>query len=864
MVGLDVPFTGRKAAIERIVAEMADGPAVAVVVGVDGVGKSRLLDEVGSALRALGVEVEVVFGVRADLRAPLAPFARLLETSEPLDDSQALRMLLRSMRADGTHRALFVDDAHLLDPASVALVQQLAVHHDLALVLATRSARALPDGLAETVVARGAVWETLERFDRSECEQLVEACLGGNVHPDLHADVWACSAGSPLLIVELLRATIEGGSVQVDESGSWAASQPLCVPEQLVDVLGRRFERLGQGRDLVGVLGMVESLSETAAAELVGADAVACCVDGGIVVREVHPCCVRVRLAHPLYHQAVQALLDDTERRRLTDWLVDHPPPNAPGCPDDTVNHAELLLAGGRGDAEWFRRAAEICLNRLESERALRFADAAIARGGGHLDRLVRAVALSRAGRREEALAIADDLDQVEDPLLRAVASFHVAYALVCDVGDPSAAIGRVVAAAANLPEDLAVQLRHRLVNLRFHAGDPLGAISEVEELVEKRAPLSDDVVIGVINASTVLGRPEVTAHYVTAQWQRVASCSSVGEMSFDMASMAAMNLLLNWQAAHWQLGQIAQLDLPAAGLGGLGSQWSLLRGSWLLEEALPATLAWSRGRLDEAKRRLDGALAGAPVIPLPVTGILRSVSASVTAALGDTEGARRILATVDPATASGWVDWWRTRAEAEILASEGRVSEAVEASLALAENYVGQEFLVTTSLHDVVRFGHSGRAMEPLAAQATRGGATWWDRVCAAHAEAQASGDAAALLEVADRFAAGGRLVEAVEAAARSMAVAARTSGTGMAARGRVELWTALTGRLRTPALVTTPKHLTERELVVARMAGQGRTNKEIAMALGTSARTVGNQLQSVYEKLGVRSRSQLTPLAG
>lgn len=861
---MDVPFIGRKAPFERIVAEIADGPSVVVVTGSDGVGKSRLVEEVGAALRALGVEVEVVFGVRAGLRAPLAPFAHLLETSEPLDDAQALRMLLRALRADGTHRALLVDDAHLLDPGSVALVQQLALRHDLALVLTTCSARALPDDLAEAVLARGAVWESLDRLDRSECEQLVEACLRGDVHPDLAADVWAYSAGSPLLIVELLRATIEGGGIEVNESGSWVASKPLCAPEHLVDVLGRRLERLGRGRDLVGALGIVDSLSEAAATELVGADAVARCVDGGIVAREVEPRCVRLHLAHLLYRQAVQARLDDTERHRLIDWLVAHPPPIAPGCPGDVVNHAELLLAGGKGDAEWFRRAAEICLNRLDPERALRFADAAISHGGGHMDRLVRAVALSRVGRREEALAVADDLDQVADPLLRAIASFHIAYALVCDVGDPAAAVERVAAAVATLPDEIAGELRSRLVNLRFHAGDPLGAIAEVHELVERRAPLPDDVVIGVVNASTVLGRPEVTAHYVTTQWHRVASCPSVGEMSFDTASMAAMNLLLNWQAAHWQLGQLTSRELPGAGLGGLSDQWSVLRGSWLLEQALPATLAWSGGRLEEAQGRLEAALAGAPIIPQSITGLLRAALAATLAARGDSQGARQVIATIDRSMTGGGVGWWKVRAEVETLASEGRVTEAVGESLELARQYAGQEFLVTTNLHDVVRFGQAERVVERLQAQATRSGSTWWDRVCAAHAEAQAAGDAAALLEVADRFAAGGRLVEALEAAAWSVPVARRGSNDRIAAQGRIGQWSVETGRLCTPALVAAPKYLTERELVVAKMAAQGRTNGEIALALGTSARTVGNQLQSVYEKLGVNSRAQLAPLLG
>jgi len=63
---------------------------------------------------------------------------------------------------------------------------------------------------------------------------------------------------------------------------------------------------------------------------------------------------------------------------------------------------------------------------------------------------------------------------------------------------------------------------------------------------------------------------------------------------------------------------------------------------------------------------------------------------------------------------------------------------------------------------------------------------------------------------------------------------------------------------------MLDSPRHLTEREHVVARFAAAGHSNKEIAQQLGTSARTVGNQLQSAYQKLGVSSRHELAPLVG
>ena len=67
------------------------------------------------------------------------------------------------------------------------------------------------------------------------------------------------------------------------------------------------------------------------------------------------------------------------------------------------------------------------------------------------------------------------------------------------------------------------------------------------------------------------------------------------------------------------------------------------------------------------------------------------------------------------------------------------------------------------------------------------------------------------------------------------------------------------LVQRTRRPAAVT----LTEREREVLQLVAQGRSNKEIAAALGIAATTVKTHLLKVFEKLGVQDRTRAVTLA-
>ncbi|HEY3676832.1 MAG TPA: LuxR C-terminal-related transcriptional regulator [Candidatus Tumulicola sp.] len=53
----------------------------------------------------------------------------------------------------------------------------------------------------------------------------------------------------------------------------------------------------------------------------------------------------------------------------------------------------------------------------------------------------------------------------------------------------------------------------------------------------------------------------------------------------------------------------------------------------------------------------------------------------------------------------------------------------------------------------------------------------------------------------------------------------------------------------------------LTPREAQVARLVSQGRSNRQIASALGVGVRTTDHHIEAIFSKLGIRARWQLTP---
>jgi DNA-binding CsgD family transcriptional regulator len=132
-----------------------------------------------------------------------------------------------------------------------------------------------------------------------------------------------------------------------------------------------------------------------------------------------------------------------------------------------------------------------------------------------------------------------------------------------------------------------------------------------------------------------------------------------------------------------------------------------------------------------------------------------------------------------------------------------------------------------------------------------------------ACHARALTGRDAEALEDVASSFARMGAELLAAEAAADA-AVCWQRNGDPRRARSAERLAGILASRChgaRTPALtaVRARAALTPAERDAAVLAAERRSNRYIAQALSLSVRTVENQLQRVYAKLGVSHRADL-----
>jgi DNA-binding CsgD family transcriptional regulator len=213
-----------------------------------------------------------------------------------------------------------------------------------------------------------------------------------------------------------------------------------------------------------------------------------------------------------------------------------------------------------------------------------------------------------------------------------------------------------------------------------------------------------------------------------------------------------------------------------------------------------------------------------------------------------------------------------------------GRYGEALAAAQQASEN--GQELwypLVLPELIEAaVRSRQAARAAEALdlLAETTRASGTDWGLGTEARSRALLSRNQAAedlYREAIDRLGRTGLRVELARAHllygewlrrqrrrgdARDQLRAAceifvSAGAEAFAERARIEL--RATGERAPKRTAETRDVLTTREAHVARLAGQGASNAEIAAQLFISSATVAYHLRKVFAKLGISSRSQL-----
>ncbi|MFC8427106.1 LuxR C-terminal-related transcriptional regulator [Streptomyces sp. NPDC057253] len=294
------PFTGRQDELELIRGSVAGGRHGIVVTGPAGRGKTRLVTE---AVR--GTDCARAAGTPETQGLPFAAFAHLLPETVSLH---------RAVQLLSGVRLLLVDDAHLLDDASAALVHQLAVHgRTRLLVVATDGTRA-PGAISRLWTGELLPRLALEPLPREETAQLLAAGAGGLEALTVNR-LHRLSQGDLRLLRELVGAVREQGLLKrVGDTAEWEWRGPVPVTATVRERTADLLERTGPGeREALDRLAFGEPLPadadtlDLAALEALEAD--------GLVHVDDHGA---ARLVHSLHGAVLRSVAGRLRARRLT------------------------------------------------------------------------------------------------------------------------------------------------------------------------------------------------------------------------------------------------------------------------------------------------------------------------------------------------------------------------------------------------------------------------------------------------------------------------------------------------------------------------------------------------------------------
>jgi DNA-binding CsgD family transcriptional regulator len=838
-----------------------------VVAGVAGVGKTRLAQEVLTVAVAAGRPTVQARATVSAQSIPLGALAHLLPAE--LDRAATTLDLLRRAgaafgeRSAGRPLVLWVDDAHLLDPASATLVLQLVAGGRAFLLVTVRTGEPAPDAVTALWKDEGCEFLELQPLSRAQTSELVELALGGSVEGRSERVLWEMSRGMPLVLRELVLDGIERG-VLVEEGGLWRWRGEVAVGRRLTALLAARIGTLSeQERDAAEMVAVGEPVSLSWLED--GA-----VVDGllrrGVLEVGGEGGRMEVRFAHPLYGEVVRAEMTAPRAAAVSRRLAHCLEASGLRRPGDVLRLASWRLEGGEDvDAQLLLHAAMSAELASMPALAERFALAAQEADGGFTARFAVARAVAAQGRDAEAERLFCGLQvDATSEQERAMVAERRARLLGASLGrgGEAAAVVKVARAAISDPS---WQARLVLTEgwISYRRGRPLEAAEVVVSVLNDPAVDESLRLSAALFGAQVLaqaGRSEEAVALIE-RWLPVAD-RLAAEVPRVRAEAAFSHLV-----ALFFAGRLADAGLVATAVyqeSLEGGDLEMLGAASLLSGAV----ALHRGQVTPARKWFRESVA--VLREVDTRGMLPWALAMVSQAAGQAGDAAEAASVADEAAGAAgrspgaWIfsaSLEHARAWASVAAgalAEGRASVLRAADIREAH---GQLVAAFTDLHDLARIGGADVAAPRLQLLSERVQGTWV-RVCADHAAALANMDAAALREAASGFERLGHSLSAAEAlfeaAAGFSADGRASSARACAARARALLEHC--PGARTPPLTTDNLHtLTKREREIATLAAHGLSNKAIAGRLTVSVRTVENQLQHAYRKLGITSRAEL-----
>ena len=826
---------------------------------------------------------------------------------------RAVRALLEQL-ARQRPLVLLLDDLHWADPASVELLGALLRRPPAAGVLTAIALRPhqTPARLAAALASaqRAAVLSRVE-LDALTPDETREL-LGARVDAAGAAALYQESEGNPFYLEQLARTperTVAGGDVSLAGLGV-----PAAVAASLSEELGLLSSGARSVLEAAAVAGDPFELDLAAAAAAMDEATV---IDGADELLErdllrTTDVPRRFRFRHPIVRRAVYEATAAGWRLGAHERCADALLARGAGAAA-RAHHVERSARQGDLGAVAVLRAA--------GEEAARLAPESAARWFGTALRLLPQTAPAQYRvelllARARALAAAGFFEESHTSLLEAVAivpdeprALRTTVATACAGverfrGRYEQAHTRLVTALRVLPESGSVESVELLIELtlnEFYRSRYAAMHDWAERAVADAKLLSGDACL----TAAALTMPAL-AHALTGNTDRARSDRDDAAALVD--ELSDEELALRPDTAGWLAIVEVYLDLYAEADAHAARALELTRASGRgdplhrLYPVLPRVW-YVRGKLAEAAELLDGAIEGARLLGPPPALAGNLFNRSIVAlAAGDLDLA---LATAEEGVEltrqldDGFVSAWAAGRLAAVLLETAQPDRAVKLLLSRAG---GEELtlipgswnayfleLLTRCWLALDRLGEAGRvaSLAEAAAAAVRLplASAWADRAVAGLALARGNAALAAERALASADAArdvGAPIEDALAGTLAGRALAAA----GQPDRAVVELQRAAAtfdacGALRYrdnaerelgklgcrphrrsragTADGTGIESLTERELQLARLVVDRKTNPEIAAELFLSQKTVETHLRNIFRKIGVSSRVEL-----
>jgi DNA-binding CsgD family transcriptional regulator len=888
-----------RAALSRLLdAARAGRSGVLVMRGEPGVGKTALLEyavESAAGLRVARVagvesEMELAFAGLQQLCAPMLdklgglpdPQRAALGVAFGLSTGAAPDRFLVGLAALGllseaaVQQPLFcvIDDAQWMDRASaqaLAFVARRLLAEPVAILFATREPGEEFRGLPELPV--GGLRE-------GDAQELLSSVITGPLDERVRDRIIAETRGNPLALIELPRG-VPGVPGVAGAPGS---------PGRIEENFRRRLAVLPAATRRLLLVAAAEPTGEPAlvwrAAERlgIGAEVLAPAADAGLLMIGE-----RVMFRHPLVRSAVYRAASPPERRAAHQALADATDPQAD--PDRRAWHRAQATLGPDEDV-----ASE-----LERSASRAQARGGLAAAAAFLERAA-ALTLDPARRPERALAAAQAKYQAGE--------FDATLALLAtaEAGPPD----RLRRARADL-------LRGQIAFSSSRGSDAPPLLLKAARQFEPLDPrLARETYLAALAATTFAGRLAVGGLRAVAEAARTAPPPPGPPRGPDLL-LDGLSLVI---CEGYPAG-VRELRRAVGAFRGTDvSREEGLRWLWLACRA--ALVVWDDTSFDLlSDRQVTLARDAGALIMLPIAFNMRATAhvyageftpaasmvaqaESVTEATGsriapygavalaafrgrEAPAAHLLQTATDDAERRGegralsYIGW----TEAVLYNSLGRYDEALAAAQRASEDSPAVQFadwalveLVEAAVRSAAPVRAAG-AVQRLSGIARACG-TDWALGAEARSRALVSDGAAAetlYREAIDRFGRTRRRVDlgrarllygewlrrerrrrdAREQLGRAYEIFDSIGAGAFAERARIEL--RASGGQANERAVEVRDPLTAQEALIARLAGEGASNSEIAAQLFISPATIAYHLRKVFPKLGISSRKQLAP---